>query len=917
MKASGDSPTVPSREGGKVRQVVVLWDFDQFALWEGADVLAVYAGLRARMLRDGNCDAQDGWCNVAFGVPSTFAQPSLRSALTKINAEMRLVSDVKREETDRQLERSARDFARRPDVAAFVLMSSDQDFNAMVQQLRRDGKRVYVCHNAERQSTHEQLLSLFPTGTYHLNDLRFGAPCDEPTRDSSEATVYKGTVVVLKLNHLGKLFGVIIPDDGSSKAFLKAANISAGAIQEGSRVTYTLRPPEKSGDYPIAANVVVLDAEGTKTERQLAKPPLTGNQEGYGRVTGWQPDKKGKYYGYIVPESGGENIYVHSTAMSCSANAVRSGTRLHYVASASRHRPNMLAADTAEIAEEQQVDRCAMNELKRSSSTPECSSQSQTTKSPSPAPERDDARPATHSGVVAEWPAGQAFGYLICDGESRRVFAHKSALQCPLSAMRVGTRVRFSSAANPRNGAELVASRVVLDVEARQKPTTGLSPTPPTTTMSVDSDDELIVMPSDALKSRNMLPHTGVVAEWPAGQAFGYLQCDGESRRVFAHKSALQCPLSAMRVGTRVRFSSATNPRNPAELIASRVVLDVEARQKPTSVSSAAPTTMSVDSDDELIVSPPHTTLPHTGVVAEWPAGQAFGYLQCDGESRRVFAHKSALQCPLSTMRVGTRVRFSSATNPRNPTELIASRVVLDVEARQKPTSGLSQTAPMTTMSVDSDDELIVPPPHTTLPHTGVVAEWPAGQAFGYLKCDGESRRVFAHKSALQCPLSAMRVGTRVRFSSAANPRNGAELVASRVVLDVEARQKPTTGLSPTPPTTTMSVDSDDELIVMPSDALKSRNMLPHTGVVAEWPAGQAFGYLQCDGESRRVFAHKSALQCPLSAMRVGTRVRFSSATNPRNPAELIASRVVLDVEARQKPISGLSPTAPDDDDFS
>ena len=108
---------------------------------------------------------------IAFGLSRSFNVPAVTSALTNMCVEMRLVSDAKHEETDRQLERAARELAGDPAVEAIVILSSDKDFNGLVRDLRRQAnKRVYVVHDAPRGSPHEELLSLYATGTYHIDD---------------------------------------------------------------------------------------------------------------------------------------------------------------------------------------------------------------------------------------------------------------------------------------------------------------------------------------------------------------------------------------------------------------------------------------------------------------------------------------------------------------------------------------------------------------------------------------------------------------------------------------------------------------------------------------------------------------------------------------------------------------------------
>ena len=166
---------------------VVLWDFDQYARYQSNTLITFFTKLLKRLEADGVVRSILEVHTIALGLSRSFNVPGVTSALTNMCVEMRLVSDAKREETDRQLERAAREYANDPAVEAIVILSSDKDFNGLVRDLRRQAnKRVYVVHDAPRGSPHEELLSLYATGTYHIDDF-----VSSPQRSNFGAT---GTV---------------------------------------------------------------------------------------------------------------------------------------------------------------------------------------------------------------------------------------------------------------------------------------------------------------------------------------------------------------------------------------------------------------------------------------------------------------------------------------------------------------------------------------------------------------------------------------------------------------------------------------------------------------------------------------------------------------------------------------------------
>ena len=272
---------------------VMLWDFDQYAVYDRNTLITFFTNLLKRLEADGVVRSILEVHTIAFGLPQSFAVPFVTSALTNMCVEMRLVSDAKREETDRQLERAAREYANDPAVEAIMILSSDKDFNGLVRDLRRlANKRVYVVHNAPRGSPHEELLSLYATGTYRIDDfvsspqrsnfgatgtVRQGAPpsyaesqqklvspvnygvkvasaVDEGRSSIADPPVpvqwHSGTVVRWEREAYGGGCCGYVSDEAvpEGRVFLRSANYRGGSIEVGTRVIFRIKERGNEGD---------------------------------------------------------------------------------------------------------------------------------------------------------------------------------------------------------------------------------------------------------------------------------------------------------------------------------------------------------------------------------------------------------------------------------------------------------------------------------------------------------------------------------------------------------------------------------------------------------------------------------------------------------------------------------------------
>ena len=135
-----------------------------------------------------------------------------------------------------------------------------------------------------------------------------------------------GTV---KFFNAAKGFGFIAPDEGGTDVFVHISAVERSGLRElseGDRVSFEVEEDRRSGK--LAAIDLRVTGSGPSSSRQpaerprgeyqrsgaVSRGPASRQMEGSGRgVVKWFNATKG--FGFIQPETGGEDVFVHISAV--------------------------------------------------------------------------------------------------------------------------------------------------------------------------------------------------------------------------------------------------------------------------------------------------------------------------------------------------------------------------------------------------------------------------------------------------------------------------------------------------------------------------------------------------------------------------------------------------------------------------
>lgn len=208
-----------------------------------------------------------------------------------------------------------------------------------------------------------------------------------------------------------KGYGFITPDGGGAQIFVhSSAIVGGGVVSEGQRVAFLVVDGEKG---PQADHLLPL---GDQAAQQAVAPDEAG-----GTVSWYDADKG---FGFIAPEWGGSDVFVHARELAGGLAELHEGDRVTY---------DVVASERGPQARDVRLAR---------SSTPRRAPAAPTTRG-RPGREEASGIPARGGeGVVARYDAERGFGFIAPDAGGADLFVHVSVVR-GAEALNQGDRVRY------------------------------------------------------------------------------------------------------------------------------------------------------------------------------------------------------------------------------------------------------------------------------------------------------------------------------------------------------------------------------------------------------------------------------------------------------------------------------------------
>ena len=212
-----------------------------------------------------------------------------------------------------------------------------------------------------------------------------------------------GVLATMAWYEPAKGYGFATPDGGGAEVFVhSSAIVTGGVVSAGQRVAFVIGEGERG---PQAAHVVPLGA-GAGT------PAASDGADG---TVAWYDEGKG--FGFITPDGGGDDVFVHVRALAEGLTWLTEGDRVSY---------EVVQGDKGPQARDLHLVHSAVAE-------------------DAPAgPAHAKAAPARPGeGVVARYDADRGFGFITPDAGGPDLFVHLSVVS-GAEPLQKGERVRFT-----------------------------------------------------------------------------------------------------------------------------------------------------------------------------------------------------------------------------------------------------------------------------------------------------------------------------------------------------------------------------------------------------------------------------------------------------------------------------------------
>lgn len=238
----------------------------------------------------------------------------------------------------------------------------------------------------------------------------------------------------------GKGYGFITPDGGRGEIFVhSSAIVGGGVISEGQRVAFLVVDGEKG---PQADHLLPLGAQAA---------PAQAPDGADGTVTFFDPDKG---FGFIAPDGGGDDLFVHARSLVGGLRELSDGDRVTYVVAEGDRGPQARDVELVGGASRRSAAAAPGGRPERPRS-PGASSPGGPGRGARPhagqargaqargEQRRGGAPVRGGEGVVARYDADRGFGFITPDAGGGDLFVHASVVHGsePLEA---GDRVRYS-----------------------------------------------------------------------------------------------------------------------------------------------------------------------------------------------------------------------------------------------------------------------------------------------------------------------------------------------------------------------------------------------------------------------------------------------------------------------------------------
>ncbi|MCU1536283.1 MAG: cold-shock protein [Humibacillus sp.] len=208
-----------------------------------------------------------------------------------------------------------------------------------------------------------------------------------------------------------KGYGFVTPDRDGAEVFVhSSAIVAGGVVSEGQRVAFLVVDGEKG---PQADHLLPLGAEAA--QQAVASDGADG-------TVSWFDGDKG--FGFITPESGGPDVFVHVRALADGLPELLEGDRV-----------------TFDVVEGERGPQARDVRLARSSA-PRRETARPTVRGRSPHRESSGVPARGGEGVVARYDTERGFGFIAPDAGGPDLFVHVSVLRDG-EELREGDRVRY------------------------------------------------------------------------------------------------------------------------------------------------------------------------------------------------------------------------------------------------------------------------------------------------------------------------------------------------------------------------------------------------------------------------------------------------------------------------------------------